>query len=882
MHTSVFGASSAVAVGLLMGLAGSPATAQETTGRASAIEEIVVTAQKREESINEVGMSIQAATGDKLIEMGVTDTFDLFKVVTGFNSNVTYYGTAIYTIRGVGFQDTALASGPTVPVYLDEMPVPFSIMTQGLTLDLQRVEALKGPQGTLFGQNATGGAVNYIANKPTEELEGGIDASYGRFNTVDLQGYLSGPLSDTLSYRVAGRTIDADGWQKTYVPDSALAADPYWAAYDPDRVDADGKYSRKSEAGDKKFYSWRAALQWEPTDQFSALLTGSGFRDEGDTQRPQLYGFATLNPVNGLNPLVADYPRSPKNNRSADWGPCVNVSGGVPDNLRGTQANAAPGAPVDSGAITGEADPSGTAPLNLSNRIYDNCEGAKKDNKQWAVSLRMDYDLNDDMTVTSLTSYSKFDRDERLESDGTYYQDYESFQDGELKAFFQELRLSGSVSGSGSWVVGANYEETKTWDSFIQTYGISTAVPTQVLSRIPLGPTNPNNKQDTKTYAAFANLEYPVLDNVTVQAGVRYTDQKRDYRGCGGDAGDGSWADISAEIQTVLQVVNGDPVIGGLDAGPGNCASTGPGPTYFPEPSGFTGKLDQDNTSWRVGANWEPFDGQLYYANVSKGYKSGSYPTVASAAFVQLEPAVQEKLVAYEIGAKMLLLDSTMQLNAAAFYYDYTDKQVLGAINDFVFGSLPALVNVPKSKVTGGELGIEWYPISGLRVAPSVSYAKSEVQGTFRNFDPFFGPDNPDTKDFTNQPFPNAPKWQANMDVQYEWNLSNGLLLFVGGNVNYQDETTGFFVDKCKEPGVSCTRTDYPDLIGNSDLIINERTLLDLRAGFESGNWRVFAWGKNVTNKYHWNAVSHVNDVLLRYTGMPRTYGLNVSYRFAQ
>ena len=172
-----------IAVAMLFG---STAFAQESTGSAratnSVIEEVIVTAQKREESINDVGMSIQTATGEKLNDLGITDTADLYKVVTGFSSNVTYYGTSIYTIRGVGFQDTALASGPTVSVYLDQMPLPFSALTQGVILDIARVEVLKGPQGTLFGQNSTGGAVNYIANKPTTEFESGIDLSYGRFN----------------------------------------------------------------------------------------------------------------------------------------------------------------------------------------------------------------------------------------------------------------------------------------------------------------------------------------------------------------------------------------------------------------------------------------------------------------------------------------------------------------------------------------------------------------------------------------------------------------------------------------------------------------------------------------------------------------------------
>lgn len=861
------------------------ANAEQSATR-SAIEEIVVTAQKREESINEVGMSIQAATGDRLTELGITDTAELFKVVSGFNSNVTYYGTTIYTIRGVGFQDTALASSPTVSVYLDETPLPYSVLTQGVTLDLQRVEALKGPQGTLFGQNATGGAVNYVANKPTETFEAGIEASAGKYNTYDLQGFVSGPITEALKYRVAARMIQSDGWQERYTNPNQLAADPYWTDLEPTAPARN--YGLDDEAGDQDFLSWRAALLFEPNDRFSALLTTTGFIDEGDSQRPQLYGFATLNPVNGLNPLVANYPRAPHDNESADWGACVNVSGGSEADVFGFRPS--PGLYT----IT-QTDPHGEA-LNLVNRRYDRCEDAQKDNDYWSVSLRMDINLTDDIVLTSLTSVSDFERDQRLESDGTIYQDYESYQTGYIEDMFQELRLSGSFSGNGSWVIGANYEETDTWDSFLQSYGISTAVPTQVFNRIPLGPTNPNSKQEIETWAVFTNAEYELTEALTLQAGVRYTEQSRDHRGCGNDGGDGTWADISVEIQQLLQWIDqGTPLTPAgfpdlsnttfLDAGAGNCATTGPGPDYAPVPAGFTTSLEEDNTSWRVGLNWYVDERKLLYTNISKGYKSGSFPTVATSASVQLEPATQEELLAYEIGTKMALFDATLQLNAAIFYYDYTDKQVLGAINDPIFGSLPALVNVPDSEVVGAEVALEWYPIDGLRIAPSLSYADSEVKGTFRNFDPFFsGTFNPGDKDFSGQEFPNAPRWTGNMDIQYEWTLDSGLIPFVGLNANYQSATRSFFYDRCQEANRTCTPDVHPFLVGDHEMVINERLLVDVRAGVEStdGKWRVWGWVRNVTDKHYWNQSVHVNDVLLRYTGMPRTYGVSLSMRFGE
>ena len=821
-----------------------PAPAPDRSG----VEEIIVTAQKREENINDIGMSIQAATGEQLSQLGVTDPSQLDKIVTGFNYNVTYYGTPIYTIRGVGFQDTALASGPTVSIYVDQMPLPFSVMAAGSTLDLERVEALKGPQGTLFGQNATGGAVNYIAKKPTQEFEAGFDASYGRFNTVDLTAYVSSPITETLAARFAANIRNSGPWQKSYTRDKSLPPDPYWTA--------NGRsYRFDREHGDQEFYNMRGSIQFDPTEALSLLFTASGFIDKGDSQMPQLFGIATLNQVSGVNQLVADYAvpsagigLAPHNARAADWGPCVNLSGGFPSDV--TDPN-----PVPDNNSVGE--------VNLANRLYDRCRPANRDNTFYSTTLRADFELTDDLTITSLTSWSKFDRDATLESDGTIYQDYESYQTGYLKAAFQELRLAGSVLGEGNWVVGANYEWTSTWDSFMQTYGISSAVPTYVpavftgcpagdFAQIPgapagivafhanavaancfgldgnngfelvntshpLGPTNPNNRQTTKTYAFFANLEYPVFEWMTVQGGVRYTNQKRDYRGCGSDGGDGTWADISQEIQRLLQYLNGNAAItSGVDVGPGNCGSTGPGPLFTPVASGFTDSLDEDNVSWRVGANFTPTAELLIYANISQGYKSGSFPTVASAAFTQLFPAKQENLLAYEVGGKVGLFDGQVQLNGAFFYYDYKDKQVLGAIDDPIFGSLPALVNVPKSHV----IGFEFSPIlqlGGLRVAPSVSYAKSEVDGFFRNFDAYFnGTLNASTKDFSGEPFPNVPKWQFNLDTQYEIPLGEWTA-FIGANLNYQSATRGFFYDRCNEgPGaidpikgipVTCTDT---------------------------------------------------------------------------
>ena len=163
-------------------------------------------------------MSIQAATGDKLTKMGITDTADLQKIVPGFLFTPNYYGTNVFTIRGVGFQDTSLAGSPTVSVYVDEAPLPFSVLTNGATLDLQRVEVLKGPQGTLFGNNATGGAINYIANKPTDTFQAGGDLTYGNFKTPTSPATSAARSMDGLDVRLALQSNNSGAWQNGYGP----------------------------------------------------------------------------------------------------------------------------------------------------------------------------------------------------------------------------------------------------------------------------------------------------------------------------------------------------------------------------------------------------------------------------------------------------------------------------------------------------------------------------------------------------------------------------------------------------------------------------------------------------------------------------------------
>lgn len=284
----------------ICGLAGGAARAADSddANDATQIEAIIVTAQKRAQDIGDVPVSITAASGYQLAKEGITEPADLTKLVPSFTYQVSDYGTPVFTIRGVGFNDFSLGAGPTVTAYMDQVPLPYSVMTRGAILDLDRVEVLKGPQGTLFGENSTGGAVNFIAAKPSDVPTYGVDLSYGRFNDTTLQGFIGGPIAGTLSARVALRVEHAGGWQQsTTRPGDTLGA--------------------------KDFIDARILLDWKPSDALRFELNLSGWRDGSQTQAGQFQAFTPSAPPAPINaPVYAalqNYPLAAHNALAADW-----------------------------------------------------------------------------------------------------------------------------------------------------------------------------------------------------------------------------------------------------------------------------------------------------------------------------------------------------------------------------------------------------------------------------------------------------------------------------------------------------------------------------------------------------------------------------------
>ncbi|MCR8924348.1 TonB-dependent receptor [Dasania sp. GY-MA-18] len=197
-------------------LAASFSTSFITATQAAVLEEVMVTAQKRAQSVNHIGVSASALSGDGLKALGIEQSSDLGAMTPGLVTvNATSGGTPIFAIRGIGLDDFNANNTSGVGVYTDEVFASSPAYLNGQLFDIERVEVLKGPQGTLYGKNTTGGAINFISNKPSDEFEASIEAGYGSHETVELTGVISGPISDSVRGRLAANYVKAgEGWQE--------------------------------------------------------------------------------------------------------------------------------------------------------------------------------------------------------------------------------------------------------------------------------------------------------------------------------------------------------------------------------------------------------------------------------------------------------------------------------------------------------------------------------------------------------------------------------------------------------------------------------------------------------------------------------------------
>ena len=264
--------------------------------------EIVVTAQKRSQGINDVPIAISAFTGTKLADAGVKSIETLSEVTPGLTiTNTAATGVPIYTIRGIGFSDYSTSASSTVGVYSDEIALPYAVMTRGVFFDVGQVEVLKGPQGDLYGRNSTAGQVNVNSARPTATLAAGATADVSNFGETSLEAFVSGPLADGLKARVAAKVEEGGAWQKSITrPGDKL--------------------------GDKNTVAVRGSLEWQASPALNIYVSGHYILDKSDNQAPTAYDGTLIGQTTLRLPVVTTSPAgspsidfSTGNARLADW-----------------------------------------------------------------------------------------------------------------------------------------------------------------------------------------------------------------------------------------------------------------------------------------------------------------------------------------------------------------------------------------------------------------------------------------------------------------------------------------------------------------------------------------------------------------------------------
>jgi outer membrane receptor protein involved in Fe transport len=761
--------------------ADSSPTAESSGADAGKLEEVIVTAEKRAERLSDVPISITALSGSQLERQGITSPTDLPRVVPGLTFALSNQGGPVYTLRGVGFYSDSIDTSPAVSVYVDQVPLPFPRMAEGAALDLERVEVLKGPQGTLFGQNSTGGAINYIAAKPTHDLRSGVDVTYGRYNEIDLGGFISGPIDDTLRARLAFRSETMDGWQHNYVPL--------------------GTNTAENKNGVRSFANARLLADWTPTDDLMIDLNLSGWTDHSDGIARQLIQYAPLVPggypgsaqIPNLQALLAAYPVAAHDPTVAGFDPGVSL---------------------------------------------------RRDDNFYQGAVRADYSLQPNLTLTSITAFDRLAVFDPQDGDATIYPDNLVTVSGTVYNVSQELRLAGnSFQDRFKWLLGANYE----YDHTANTFHVHIQGTNSGLGPFRFYQFDMLNSNKITTGALFGSVNYRLTDALSLEGSARGTFRDDAFTGCVRDTGDGGTA---AAISFLSSSLTGAP----QNIPAGRCTTLG---DDFAPIQSVSQSLNERNLSYRVGVSWKIQPEVMLYANVAKGYKGGAFETLPAVIASQYRPDRQESVLAYEAGVKSSIFDHRMTVNAAAFHYDYTNKQLDGYV-DTLFGLLSSLVSIPKARVDGGEVELAWRVTDGLKLSFGGTYVDTAVTSDFRLAGAYAG-----TVDIKGAQFPNTPKWQLNADAEYDFPLAARFGGYVGGSAKYHSST--------------------PAAFGGGPLFqIENYALLDLRAGIESndGRWNLQLWGRNVTNKYYWNSVEHQEDAVVRSPGMPATYGITFRARF--
>ncbi|MFO6447929.1 TonB-dependent receptor [Erythrobacter sp. NE805] len=763
---------------LLAGSAGlaafaAPAVAQDaaadtaaTASEAADSGEIVVTARRREERLIDVPVAVTAFDQADLQRVQAVDLSGLQAAAPNLNL-VQGRGSAASAnifIRGLGQPDALQTFDPAVGIYVDGV---YLSRIQGALLglfDVERIEVLRGPQGTLYGKNTTGGAISIVSRKPDlATLKAAGSALYGSYDQIVLNGYLSAPLvTDKVALSLAGQYDKRDG----------LVTDPRTGR----------KYN------DRDSLTLRGILRVQPTERLEILASGDYNRQR--------------------NALTLGYPTAPLLRTNFTLGAQTLVP----------------------------AQPYGRYDYKASTSFTGD-EGQKLDH--WGVNLTANYELTDAITLTSITAWRKLEPDLFIDIDASQAELGDVFVGIDQRQFSQELQLKWDADRF-SGVFGlfylnetiASHQEAYADDLF--AFG---ALPLTFLRTI-------DDRQNTKSYAAFGQATYDFTDSLSLTAGLRYTKEKRTY-------------DRITTTASTLAALNGLTF-----RFPGN----------LPAPLNLDNDVSFDAWTPSVTLSYKPSADSQIYASASRGFKAGGFngransladlTLVVNGTSQLVTSFAPETVWTYETGAKASFADGKVYLAANVFYSDFKNFQA--RVGGGGVGTFPVL-NAGKMSIWGAEVEAVVKPTKAWTVRSSLGYldAQYEEFNDGRRAPAFSC--NPTGTRITCEPA-FAPPLTVNLASDYRIDIGDAGSITFGGDARFVDK---HFLSVDNRPG----------LVEDGYWLVNAF----LRYDDAARKWYVQGGVKNLTKtlyKTDGQEFSSVGNIQTVYFGDPRTWNVMVGFAF--
>ena len=713
-----------------LALMATPALAQDAApAEDEAIGEIIVTAQKRSERLQDVPVAVSVVSGATLEAQGGVNIENAQYLVPtlNFRKSGTTINQSLF-LRGVGTSTFSIAGEPSVSTVLDGVVYSRAGEAFGDLVDIERLEVLRGPQGTLFGKNASAGVVNIVSKRPTNDFEGSIEASFFTKSEYRGRGIINIPISDKARSRFTGFYGEYDGNIRNI------------NAGVNDRVNG------------YKHYGFRGIVELDLSEKVKATLIGD-YRKSEDDCCAEVIGTApgainTFTAGPNPTPILAI--------------PAATVQGA----LAGTQFS---------------GDKSRTIRQDLVTATIE---------KSYGGSLQLDAELGS-QTVTSITSYREYDNREIRDGDfiDTAFVGINQLHDDgpqTSQTFTQELRLTSPGKQFFDYVIGAFYSRAETERTFTRRDIVCTPATVPFTTLTPCGSAGANpstfpNGSATfgsvfKNLALFGQGTINVIDRFRLIGGVRYTIDQLDvfHSRVTALAGPGIQPNFDAGVFNNGATVTAPNGTVSFVAGPSNGIP-------------FRNKATNTNFSGKAGAQFDVTRNSTAYATYSRGYKGPAFNIFFNLTATGAAPIAAETADSYEAGIKNTLFGGKLVVNLAAYYAKYKNFQANNP--DIVAGVVVTrFTNAGRISTRGGELDLIWRPIKGLNINGGFAYTDAKVDQFFL---PPGG--NPAGVVPSGTPLAYAPKYKASLGGDYTIETGGAINIVLGAQASAQSKQLSLF-----------------------------------------------------------------------------------------